>query len=83
MAPESESKTAVTLPAPPSSAGSGNSLASDPELLTDFVLESREHLTSIELQLLCHCVDKLLNLRGGTDILVCVSAPFNPFSATC
>jgi two-component system chemotaxis sensor kinase CheA len=52
MAPESDSKTAVTLPAPPSSAGSGNPLASDPELLTDFVLESREHLTSIELQLL-------------------------------
>src|SRR5579864_9428435 len=29
-----------------------NALAADPELLTDFILESREHLTSIELQLL-------------------------------
>jgi two-component system, chemotaxis family, sensor kinase CheA len=29
-----------------------NPLAADPELLTDFVLESKEHLTSIELQLL-------------------------------
>ena len=29
-----------------------NTLASDPELLGDFILESREHLTSIELQLL-------------------------------
>ena len=52
MALESESKTAVTLPAAPGSAGPGNPLASDPELLNDFILESREHLTSIELQLL-------------------------------
>ena len=29
-----------------------NPLAEDPELLGDFILESREHLTSIELQLL-------------------------------
>jgi len=29
-----------------------NALAADPELLGDFILESREHLTSIELQLL-------------------------------
>jgi two-component system, chemotaxis family, sensor kinase CheA len=29
-----------------------NPLAADPELLNDFILESREHLTSIELQLL-------------------------------
>jgi two-component system, chemotaxis family, sensor kinase CheA len=29
-----------------------NPLASDPELLNDFILESREHLTTIELQLL-------------------------------
>jgi two-component system, chemotaxis family, sensor kinase CheA len=29
-----------------------NPLAADPELLGDFILESREHLTSIELQLL-------------------------------
>src|SRR5580693_5367164 len=29
-----------------------NPLAADPELLSDFILESREHLTSIELQLL-------------------------------
>ena len=32
--------------------GSANPLASDPELLGDFILESREHLTAIELQLL-------------------------------
>ncbi len=29
-----------------------NPLASDPELMNDFILESREHLTGIELQLL-------------------------------
>src|SRR6266404_876196 len=29
-----------------------NPLASDPELIGDFILESREHLTNIELQLL-------------------------------
>jgi two-component system chemotaxis sensor kinase CheA len=36
------------------SAGSAslNPLAADPELLTDFVIESKEHLTSVELQLL-------------------------------
>jgi len=51
MASESESKTVVTLPAD-SSPGPVNPLASDPELLNDFILESREHLTSIELQLL-------------------------------
>src|SRR5271154_3521487 len=31
---------------------SQNPLAADPELLSDFISESREHLTSIELQLL-------------------------------
>ncbi len=35
------------MPAP-----SSNPLASDPELLNDFILEAREHLTTIELQLL-------------------------------
>ena len=34
------------------SAPSSNPLASDPELLNDFILEAREHLTTIELQLL-------------------------------
>ena len=34
------------------SAASVNPLASDPELLNDFILEAREHLTGIELQLL-------------------------------
>ena len=29
-----------------------NELASDPELLGDFILESREHLTAVELHLL-------------------------------
>lgn len=33
-------------------APSSNPLASDPELLNDFILEAREHLTTIELQLL-------------------------------
>jgi two-component system chemotaxis sensor kinase CheA len=33
-------------------AASANPLAGDPELLGDFILESREHLTAIELQLL-------------------------------
>jgi len=33
-------------------AASVNPLAGDPELLNDFILESKEHLTSIELQLL-------------------------------
>jgi len=35
-----------------SPAASVNPLAGDPELLNDFILESKEHLTSIELQLL-------------------------------
>lgn len=33
-------------------AASVNPLASDPELIGDFIMESREHLTAIELQLL-------------------------------
>src|SRR5580692_5903652 len=36
----------------PDDSASINPLAADPELLNDFILESREHLTSIELQLL-------------------------------
>jgi len=32
--------------------GAANPLANDPELIGDFILESREHLTAIELQLL-------------------------------
>ena len=36
-------------PAPPPAAGS---LAEDPELIADFIVESREHLTSIEQQIL-------------------------------
>jgi len=51
MSSEPESKTQAPPPAP-SKASSSNALASDPELLNDFILESREHLTSIELQLL-------------------------------
>ncbi len=50
MAEELEPKTeggAGTVSAP-----SSNPLASDPELLNDFILEAREHLTTIELQLL-------------------------------
>jgi len=50
MPEDQEQKTAggVETPAAPSS----NPLASDPELLNDFILEAREHLTTIELQLL-------------------------------
>ena len=44
MAGDAERKTAGTQTA--------NPLASDPELLNDFILEAREHLTTIELQLL-------------------------------
>ena len=44
MASDAERKTAGTQTA--------NPLASDPELLNDFILEAREHLTTIELQLL-------------------------------
>src|SRR5271170_21420 len=39
-------------PGAPTASASVNTLAADPELLGDFILESREHLTSIELQLL-------------------------------
>src|SRR5579872_4469637 len=50
MPEDQEQKNAgsVATPAAPSS----NPLASDPELLNDFILEAREHLTTIELQLL-------------------------------
>ena len=49
----SESKnTKKAAEAPAGNARSVNALAADPELLGDFILESREHLTSIELQLL-------------------------------
>jgi two-component system chemotaxis sensor kinase CheA len=51
MATESE-KLATSAGATPASSASLNPLAADPELLNDFILESREHLTSIELQLL-------------------------------
>jgi two-component system chemotaxis sensor kinase CheA len=51
MSLESDATPAATLPAP-TNASAANPLASDPELLNDFILESREHLTSIELQLL-------------------------------
>ncbi|MGD0132739.1 MAG: Hpt domain-containing protein, partial [Bryobacteraceae bacterium] len=45
MSAESEEKRGAD-------ATSANPLASDPELIGDFILESREHLTAIELQLL-------------------------------
>jgi two-component system chemotaxis sensor kinase CheA len=51
MSLDSDTRPAGTL-ATSSSASASNPLASDPELLNDFILESREHLTSIELQLL-------------------------------
>ena len=49
MALETDPKTIAVADAP---GGSVNPLAGDPELLNDFILESKEHLTSIELQLL-------------------------------
>jgi two-component system chemotaxis sensor kinase CheA len=51
MSIDSELKSAAGVEAPPDPPAV-NPLASDPELLNDFILESREHLTSIELQLL-------------------------------
>jgi two-component system, chemotaxis family, sensor kinase CheA len=51
MSVESDQK-AVAGAGTPAGAGSANPLASDPELIGDFILESREHLTGIELQLL-------------------------------
>jgi len=51
MPTESE-KMETTGAATPANGASLNPLAADPELLGDFILESREHLTSIELQLL-------------------------------
>ena len=49
MAVDSGHNSAAGVETP---AGGSNPLASDPELLNDFILESREHLTTIELQLL-------------------------------
>ncbi len=37
---------------PDNESSKGNSLADDPELVSDFILESREHLTTIEAQIL-------------------------------
>lgn len=50
MSVESDQKPAAGSGTPAS--GSANPLANDPELIGDFILESREHLTAIELQLL-------------------------------
>src|ERR1700685_1672488 len=47
MSADSERKAGTTA-----EAAAVNPLASDPELIGDFILESREHLTAIELQLL-------------------------------
>ena len=49
-APKQTDQKAVAVQEPPAAAV--NPLAGDPELLNDFILESKEHLTSIELQLL-------------------------------
>jgi two-component system, chemotaxis family, sensor kinase CheA len=51
MAVDSDRKS-VTGVETPAGAPSANPLASDPELINDFIVESREHLTAIELQLL-------------------------------
>ncbi len=48
----SSGKSAGAETGSPASVASANPLASDPELIGDFILESREHLTAIELQLL-------------------------------
>src|SRR5271156_3755534 len=50
MAADQERKTPGEVETSPGSPV--NPLANDPELLGDFILEAREHLTSIELQLL-------------------------------
>jgi two-component system chemotaxis sensor kinase CheA len=50
-APKQTDPKAVAVQEPPAAAAA-NPLAGDPELLNDFILESKEHLTSIELQLL-------------------------------
>jgi two-component system chemotaxis sensor kinase CheA len=50
MAGDSERKSGTGTETPV--APSANPLANDPELMNDFILESREHLTAIELQLL-------------------------------
>src|SRR5690349_7821144 len=50
-APKQTDQKAVAVQEKPPAA-SVNPLAGDPELLNDFILESKEHLTSIELQLL-------------------------------
>jgi two-component system chemotaxis sensor kinase CheA len=49
--PKQTDQNAVAVEEQPAAA-SVNPLAGDPELLNDFILESKEHLTSIELQLL-------------------------------
>jgi two-component system, chemotaxis family, sensor kinase CheA len=49
--PKQPDQKAVAVEEKPAAA-SVNPLAGDPELLNDFILESKEHLTSIELQLL-------------------------------
>jgi two-component system chemotaxis sensor kinase CheA len=51
MGLQSDQKSAAGAGTPAGGA-SVNPLASDPELIGDFILESREHLTAIELQLL-------------------------------
>ena len=51
MSQQSDQKT-IAVQERPVGAVSANPLAGDPELLSDFILESKEHLTSIELQLL-------------------------------
>jgi two-component system chemotaxis sensor kinase CheA len=51
MAVDSDRKSVGGAETPPS-APPVNPLASDPELINDFIVESREHLTAIELQLL-------------------------------
>ena len=51
MSVESEQKPPAGA-GTPAGGGSANPLASDPELIGDFIVESREHLTGIELQLL-------------------------------
>jgi two-component system, chemotaxis family, sensor kinase CheA len=50
MSVESDQKSAGA--GTPQGGASANPLAGDPELIGDFILESREHLTAIELQLL-------------------------------
>ncbi len=70
-AEQDKSQTATSAaPAPPAPVIS-NSLADDPELVGDFILESREHLSSIETQ--------MLTLEQNPEAIDAIHAVFRGF----